>query len=170
MKKIFNLAVILSTLFAGVAFTSCEDDEDDVKEDFETYGDAKDAVYVQAGQKYQAVQAGATAFTFEVKSVKGTAADKNQEVVLSIEKKGKNQEITLGDASPLCSYLQYTEAEGFKAVNKATADAAANTIFMVLAGASNTSGVDYMITTPTINGTLATNGAVETLFRVKTNK
>ena len=168
MKKIFNLAVILATLMGAATFTSCDDDEDDVINDFEEYGDAKAEVYVQAGQKYQAVQAGATAFTFEVKAVSGSVAEANQVVTFKIEKKGKNQEVTLGDDAAHCSYLAWTEAEGFKAVNKATADAAANTIVMVLAGASNTTGTNYMITTPTINNTLKANGAVETLFRVKT--
>lgn len=168
MKKIFNLAVILASLMGAASFTSCDDSEDDVINDFEQYGDAKAEVFVQPGQKYQAVQAGATAFTFEVKECTGTVADKNQIVTFSIEKKGKNQTVTLGDDAAHCSYLQWTEANGFVAVNKATADAAANTIVMVLAGASNDKGVNYMITTPTINNTLNANGAVETLFRVKT--
>lgn len=168
MKKIFNLAVILATLMGAATFTSCDDDEDDVINDFEEYGDAKAQVYVQAGQKYQAVQAGATAFAFDVKSTQGTAAGVDQVVTFKIEKKGKNQEVTLGDASPLCSYLAWTEADGFKAVNKAYADEHASEIVMVLAGTSNKSGQLFMITTPTINNTLQANGAVDTQFRVKT--
>ena len=84
MKKIFNLAVILATLMGAATFTSCDDDEDDVINDFEEYGDAKAQVYVQAGQKYQAVQAGATAFAFDVKSTQGTAAGVDQVVTFKI--------------------------------------------------------------------------------------
>lgn len=168
MKKIFNLAVILASLMGAATFVSCDDSEDDVIEDFEQYGDAKAQVYVQPGQKYQAVQAGTTAFTFEVKSCEGTVAGKNQVVTFAIEKKGRNQTVSLGDDAAHCSYLAYTDAEGFKAVQKDYADAHASEIVMVLAGASNTTGVDYMITTPTINNTLQANGAVDTQFRVKT--
>ncbi|MCQ2191034.1 MAG: hypothetical protein MJY63_05320 [Paludibacteraceae bacterium] len=168
MKKIFNLAVILASLMGAATFVSCDDSEDDVIEDFEQYGDAKAEVYVQAGQKYQAVQAGATAFTFEVKSCEGTVKDGNQIVTFAIEKKGKNQTVSLGDDAQHCSYLAWTEAEGFKAVQKPYADEHASEIVMILAGASNKSGVDYMITTPTLNNTLQANGAVDTQFRVKT--
>ena len=170
MKKIFNLAVILATLCGGATFTSCDDTEEKVEEDFATYGDAKSEVYVQVGQEYQAMQAGTAAFTFKVKECSGTVAGGNQIVTFEIEKKGKNQTVTLGDDASHCSYLQWTEEEGFKPVNKPTADNAANTIVMVLAGASNKSGVDYMITTPTINNTLNANGAIDTQFRIKTSK
>ncbi|MCQ2190012.1 MAG: hypothetical protein MJY63_00020 [Paludibacteraceae bacterium] len=129
------------------------------------YGDAKVQVYVQPGQKYQAVQAGTTAFSFEVKSCEGTVYDKNQVVTFVLEKNGRTQTVSLGDDAAHYSYLAWTEADGFKGVNKAYADTHASEIVMILAGASNVTGVDYMITTPTINKTLQANGAVETLFR-----
>ena len=160
MKKIFNLAVILSTLFAGVAFTSCEDDEDDAAENVAAQG--KESINVVEGGNYSASAEGLTSFTFKVTSVAGHFADKSQVVAIEVQQSGKNFKCELSDAGT--SYLMWTEANGFEAVGKKVADANAKNIVMVLACANSTA--DYTITSGTVNTTLASAGAVKTLFSV----
>lgn len=161
MKKIFNLAVILATLMAApVAFTSCDDSEDDAAKKVENQG--KESINVVEGGNYSASAEGLTSYTFKVKSVAGHYADKSQVVNFEIQQKGKNTNIELSDQGS--SYLMWTEANGFEAVGKTVADANAKNIVMVLACANSTQ--DYTITSGTVNSTLASNGAVKTLFSV----
>lgn len=166
MKKIFNLAVIFAAMMTAFTFTSCDDSEDDVINDFEN--DKVTAVaelQVQAGKTYQAYQEGVAAFTFNVKSADGHYADKSQVVVFEIENADgkKNVEFTLSDAGS--SYLMRNADGTYEAVGKTIADANADKIVMVLACAN--SKADYTITSGTINDTLKKNGAKETKFAEK---
>lgn len=166
MKKIFNLAVIFAAMMTAFTFTSCDDSEDDVINDFEN--DKVTAVaelQVQAGKTYQAYQEGVAAFTFNVKSADGHYADKSQVVVFEIENADgkKNVEFTLSDAGS--SYLMRNADGTYEAVGKSVADENADKIVMVLACAN--SKADYTITSGTINDTLKKNGAKETKFAEK---
>lgn len=166
MKKIFNLAVIFAAMMTAFTFTSCDDSEDDVINDFEN--DKVTAVtelQVQQGKSYQAYQEGVAAFTFNVKSADGHYANKSQVVVFEIENADgkKNVEFTLSDAGS--SYLMRNADGTYEAVGKSVADENADKIVMVLACAN--SKADYTITSGTINDTLKKNGAKETKFAEK---
>lgn len=154
MKKIFNLAVILSTLFAGAAFTSCEDDEDDAKEN--ALEQALPEVQVVAKGEYSASSA-VKSFTFKVQSVEGSHTTRNQVVVLTID--GFEGELTLSDAGN--SYLIY-DGSVFTTANTETAKANVKNIVACLACAN--SKANYTITSATVNDTMKGLGATETLF------
>ena len=166
MKKIFNLAVIFAAMMTAVSFTSCDDSEDDVIEDFEEGNVvAVTELQVQAGKSYQAYQEGVAAFTFNVTSVSGHYADKSQVVIFEIENADgkKDVEFELSDAGS--SYLMRTADGTYEAVGKTVADENASSIVMVLACAN--SSADYTITSGTVNTTLKENGAKETKFAEK---
>ena len=166
MKKFFNLAVIFAALMTAFTFTSCDDDEDDVIEDFENGNvTAVTELQVEAGKEYQAYQEGTAAFTFNVTSVSGHHDDNSQIVIFKIENADgkKDVEFTLSDAGS--SYLMRNTDGTYEAVGKTVADANADKIVMVLACANSTA--DYTITSGTINETLKKNGAKETKFAVK---
>lgn len=166
MKKIFNLAVIFAAMMTAFTFTSCDDSEDDVINDFEN--DKVTAVtelQVQQGKSYQAYQEGVAAFTFNVKSTEGSYKDGNQVVVFEIENANgkKNVEFTLSDAGS--SYLMKNADGTYEAVGKSVADENADKIVMVLA--YKNSSANYTITSGTINDTLKSKGAKETKFAEK---
>ena len=166
MKKIFNLAVIFAALTAAFTFASCDDDEDDVIDDFENgKANAVAELQVVAGTKYQAYQAGTAAFTFKVTSTTGHYADKSQVVIFEIENADgkKDVEFTLSDQGD--SYLMRNADGSYETVGKTVADENADKIVMVLACAN--SKADYTITSGTINTTLNAKGAKETKFAVK---
>lgn len=162
MKKIFNLAVILSTLFAGVAFTSCEDDEEDSKENVAE--NPLPEIQVVKGGKYSAdnVTVG-KAFSFEVQSVEGSYLDGTQVVVLTID--GFNGELKLSDAG--YSYLLW---DGTQFVTANTETAKKNVKNIVACLAYKNSKADYTITSATINDTMNSLGATETLFSKNNRK
>lgn len=166
MKKIFNLAVIFAAMMTAVSFTSCDDSEDKVIDNFEN--DKVTPVtelQVQAGKSYQAYQEGVAAFTFNVKSAEGSYKDKNQVVVFQIENADgkKDVEFTLSDAGD--SYLMRSADGTYSTVSKSVADENADKIVMVLACAN--SKANYTITSGTVNTTLKANGAKETKFAEK---
>lgn len=167
MKKIFNLAVIFAALMTAVSFSSCDDAEDDVINDFEQ-GDVTPVteLQVQAGKKYQAYQEGLAAFTFEVISTSGHYADGTQEVIIKIENADskKDVEFTLSDEGS--SYLMRKADGTYEAVGQTVANENASSIVMVLA--YKNSKADYTITSGTVNDTLNKNGAKETKFAEKT--
>ena len=166
MKKIFNLAVIFAALAASFTFASCDDDEDDVINDFEDgSANAVAELQVVAGKKYQAYQAGTAAFTFKVTSTTGHYADKSQVVEFEIENADgkKDVEFTLSDQGS--SYLMRNADGSYEAVGKTVADQNADKVVMVLACAN--SSADYTITSGTINDSLKKAGAKETKFAEK---
>lgn len=160
MKKIFNLAVILSTLFAGVAFTSCEDDEEDSKEKAEAQG--KTELQVVKGGEYSCSN-DVKAFTFKVTDVKGTYLDGSQEVTFNID--GFEGDITLSDAGN--SYLIWNGTQ-FVSANTTTAKEHVKDIVMCLA--YKNSKADYTITSATVNDTMNGLGATESKFSANNRK
>lgn len=166
MKKIFNLAVIFAAMMTAVSFTSCDDSEDKVIDDFDN-GKVTPVteLQVQAGKSYQAYQEGVAAFTFNVTKAEGHYADKTQVVDFQIENADgkKDVDFTLSDAGN--SYLMRNDDGTYEAVGKTVADANASKIVMVLACANSTK--DYTITSGTVNTTLKANGAKETKFAEK---
>lgn len=168
MKKIFNLAVILATLMGGATFTSCDDSEDDVIDDFDNGKvTAVTELQVVAGKSYQAYQDGLAAFTFNVTSTTGSLATGDQAVTFVIENANgkKNEEFTLSDKGT--SYLMKNADGTYTAVGKAIADDKANSPLVVMVLASANSTKDFTITSGTVNSTLKANGAKETKFAEK---
>lgn len=161
MKKIFNLAVILATLMAApVAFTSCEDDEEESKSKV----DENPQPYINVVEKGEYSASNKTlnkALTFKVKSTSGTAAAGNQVVTFTID--GQDGDIVLSDAGS--SYLVATES-GYVAMNNGTlkSENAYANVIMVLAKDSKKTSTDYEINSATINNTCKDKGASETLF------
>lgn len=167
MKKIFNLAVIFAALTAAFAFASCDDNEDDVIDDFEG-GKVTPVSELQvvAGKKYQAYQEDLAAFTFKVTSVAGSYKDKNQIVGIIIENADGKKDVpfTLSDAGD--SYL-IKDGDVFKTANNATAKTAENAPKVVMVLAMDNSNANYTITSATINDGLKKLGAKETKFAEK---
>lgn len=161
MKKIFNLAVILATLMAApVAFTSCDDDEEESAKKADEQ--ALTEIQVVKGGEYSANGA-VKAFTFKVTSVEGSYLSKDQVVKLEID--GFDGELTLSDKG--ASYLMWTGSQ-FITATTATAKADAKSIVMCLA--CDNSKADYTITSATVNDTMKGLGAVETKFSKNNRK
>ena len=166
MKKIFNLAVIFAAMMTAVSFTSCDDSEDKVIDNFEN--DKVTPVtelQVVAGKSYQAYQENVAAFTFNVKSTSGSYKDGNQVVEFQIENADGKKDVSFILSDEGASYLMRNADGTYEAVKKAVADENADKIVMVLAGAN--SKANYTITSGTINTTLKANGAKETKFAEK---
>lgn len=166
MKKIFNLAVIFAAMMTAVSFTSCDDSEDKVIDDFDN-GKVTPVteLQVEAGKSYQAYQEGVAAFTFNVKSTSGSYKDGNQVVEFQIENADGKKDIDFTLSDEGASYLMRNADGTYEAVKKAVADENADKIVMVLAGAN--SKANYTITSGTINTTLKSKGAKETKFAEK---
>lgn len=170
MKKFFNVAVMFAALATALSFTSCDTD-----------GDANDAVADQQlpelnldaesiGKTYQfssgVVNSDGVNYSGQFK-VTDVNIDQNS-VTFEITCKAtgdKKHEITLSDAGN--SYAMVGEEGNIIGAKKAVADAAADQVIFVLLGANRADKTVCTITSGTKNNTLATNGAKETLFAVK---
>lgn len=163
MKKIFNLAVILSTLFAGVAFTSCDDSEEDAQEEVDAQQLTQ--INVEAGKKYSfscAVKSG-TIEVLNCGTEEGGSAD-DKEVTFKLELKGDAQNgesFTLGDVKG-ASYFGY-DGTTFKTYKQADAVANPEQILFAL----NNDAKAFTIESANVNKAVAaTSKAPETKFAI----
>lgn len=172
MKKIFNLAVILSTLFAGVAFTSCDDSDEDAQENVNAQ--QLEYVVVEANKEYSASNdAIAKSFTFKVTAADGETP-KTQSVTFNIEVKGGKDAKGLVLSYAGASYLVYTAEGDFVPMTTGevkTANAESRVIMCLMGDSRDAiSGVTFgdnqrVITSATINNNFKTTGT-KTLFSV----
>lgn len=167
MKKIFNLAVILATLMSGAAFTSCDDDEEEIQKDLnnEKKYVKSDSIAVVKDGEYAAYNQSIDGGTllFKVTDVNGAAGSKV--VSFKVELKGDDangKTFTLGDDKSHFSYFGRINGE-LKACPQDSAVKYAKDIIFALSSKNS----EYMITSATVNNPVREAGATLTTFGTK---
>lgn len=164
MKKLFNVAVMFAALATALSFTSCETDE---KNEQNVNEQQLTSLEVEVGKKYSFSNGdNDLAGSFEVTDKSDLAGSKTVTMLITCDKTSqKGDEITLGEAADMPSYVIY---DGTKLVTAKQSVAQENASKVIMALKTDASVAT--ITDGTVNKVIGQKADATTTYFAEKSK